>query len=190
MEVLVLADTGALMLCIPEHVVAQLQLEQETLREVTVADQGRSCFVGALVLGDSVWLGAVSSTDSDGLGMVQINAFTVEKVDPVPGPLPLAGAAAAFSWSRGPRGRIRRTSRVCVQGLGLRTHRLPGPCPQPAQTSASSITSPENAGAPSRLVAASILRGSGSGLGSTRGPHTSTARSWGMSSHPSRAPLR
>ena len=32
------ADTGALMLCIPEHVVVQLQLEQESLREVTVAD--------------------------------------------------------------------------------------------------------------------------------------------------------
>jgi hypothetical protein len=41
---------------------------------------------------------------------VQINALTVEKVDPVP--LPLAGAAAAFSWSRGLRGRIRRTARV------------------------------------------------------------------------------
>ena len=54
---------------------------------------------------------AVTSTDSDGRGMVQINAFTVEKVE-VPGPLPLAGAAAAFGWSRGLRGRIRRTARV------------------------------------------------------------------------------
>ena len=54
---------------------------------------------------------AVTSTDSDGRGMVQINAFTVEKVE-VPGPLPLAGAGAAFGWSRGLRGRIRRTARV------------------------------------------------------------------------------
>jgi hypothetical protein len=38
LEVNALADTGALMLCIPEHVVVQLQLEQESLREVTVAD--------------------------------------------------------------------------------------------------------------------------------------------------------
>ncbi|MFN7898260.1 MAG: hypothetical protein ACK5N0_01150 [Synechococcaceae cyanobacterium] len=38
LEVNGLADTGALMLCIPEHVVVQLQLEQESLREVTVAD--------------------------------------------------------------------------------------------------------------------------------------------------------
>jgi clan AA aspartic protease len=37
-EVSALADTGALMLCIPEHLVLQLQLEQESVREVTVAD--------------------------------------------------------------------------------------------------------------------------------------------------------
>jgi hypothetical protein len=54
---------------------------------------------------------AVSSIDPDGYGLLQINAFTVEKVD-VPGPLPLAGAAAAFSWSRRLRGRISRTARV------------------------------------------------------------------------------
>ena len=38
MEVNALVDRGASMLCIPEHVVVQLQLEQESLREVTVAD--------------------------------------------------------------------------------------------------------------------------------------------------------
>ncbi len=80
-EVSALADTGALMLCIPEHLVLQLQLEQESIREVTVADgrvmrvpyvgpvrlayQGRSCFVGALVLGDAVLLGAVPMEDMD-----------------------------------------------------------------------------------------------------------------------------
>jgi len=37
-EVSALADTGALMLCIPEHLVLQLQLVQESFREVTVAD--------------------------------------------------------------------------------------------------------------------------------------------------------
>jgi clan AA aspartic protease len=80
-EVSALADTGALMLCIPEHLVLQLQLVQESVREVTVADgrvmrvpyvgpvrvayQGRSCFVGALVLGDAVLLGAVPMEDMD-----------------------------------------------------------------------------------------------------------------------------
>jgi len=76
-----LADTGALMLCIPEHVALQLKLETESMREVSVAD-GRSknvpyvgpvrvsfgkrfCYVGALVLGDEVLLGAVPMEDMD-----------------------------------------------------------------------------------------------------------------------------
>ena len=80
-KVRALADTGALMLCIPEHVAVQLDLEMESMREVTVAD-GRSqqvpyvgpikvkfgerfCYVGALVLGDEVLLGAVPMEDMD-----------------------------------------------------------------------------------------------------------------------------
>jgi clan AA aspartic protease len=76
-----LADTGALMLCIPEHISLQLSLETESKREVTVA-VGRSmtvpyvgpirvsfgnrfCYVGALVLGDEVLLGAVPMEDMD-----------------------------------------------------------------------------------------------------------------------------
>ncbi|PZN84940.1 MAG: clan AA aspartic protease [Candidatus Methylumidiphilus alinenensis] len=76
-----LVDTGALMLCIPEHIANQLQLETESLREVSVAD-GRSsnvpyvgpikvsfgkrfCYVGALVLGDEVLLGAIPMEDMD-----------------------------------------------------------------------------------------------------------------------------
>ena len=76
-----LADTGALTLCIPEHVAVQLQLEAETMREVSLAD-GRSasvpyvgpikvsfgnrlCYVGALVFGDEVLLGSVPMEDMD-----------------------------------------------------------------------------------------------------------------------------
>jgi hypothetical protein len=55
---------------------------------------------------------SVTSNTTGAASVAQINALTVEKVDPVPGPLPLAGAAAAFSWSRRLRGRIRRTARV------------------------------------------------------------------------------
>jgi len=78
---LAMADSGALMLCIPEHLALQLNLKQESEREVTVADgrsmkvpyvgpvkvafQDRICFVGALVLGDSVLLGAVPMEDMD-----------------------------------------------------------------------------------------------------------------------------
>lgn len=80
-KVTALADTGALMLCIPEHVANQLDLEMESLREVSVADgrgmkvpyvgpikvsfRKRFCYVGALVLGDEVLLGAVPMEDMD-----------------------------------------------------------------------------------------------------------------------------
>nr|WP_194374849.1 clan AA aspartic protease [Thiospirillum jenense] len=76
-----LVDTGALMLCIPEHVAVQLDLQTESVREVTVADgraikipyvgpvkvmfEDRLCFVGALVMGDEVLLGAVPMEDMD-----------------------------------------------------------------------------------------------------------------------------
>jgi hypothetical protein len=56
----------------------------------------------------------VSTIDSNNDGFLQINAFTVEKVDsvPVPSPLPFAGAAAAFGLSRKLRRRIRQSSGV------------------------------------------------------------------------------
>jgi clan AA aspartic protease len=76
-----LADTGALILCLPEHIALQLDLQTESLREVTVAEgrsmnvpyvgpvkvsfENRICFVGALVLGDEVLLGAVPMEDMD-----------------------------------------------------------------------------------------------------------------------------
>ena len=80
-KVKALADTGAVMLCIPEHIAHQLNLATESMREVSVAD-GRSmkvpyvgpvkvgfgnrfCFVGALVLGNEVLLGAVPMEDMD-----------------------------------------------------------------------------------------------------------------------------
>jgi len=76
-----LVDTGALMLCIPEHIQIQLNLEEAEKREVTTADgkrhlvsyvgplqvkfQNRSCYVGALVFGNEVLLGAVPMEDMD-----------------------------------------------------------------------------------------------------------------------------
>ncbi len=76
-----LADTGALTLCIPEHVALQLELETESTREISVADGrkmsvpyvgpirvgfgNRICFAGALVLGDEVLLGVVPMEDMD-----------------------------------------------------------------------------------------------------------------------------
>ena len=81
MEVEALADTGALFLCIPEHVANQLQLHESSKKEVTIADgrrmfcpyvgpihiqfENRECYVGAVVLGDQVLLGAVPMEDMD-----------------------------------------------------------------------------------------------------------------------------
>jgi clan AA aspartic protease len=76
-----LVDTGALMLCIPQSVAFQLELEELDKRPVTVADgtshqvpyvgpirvdfENRFCFVGALVIGDETLLGAVPMEDMD-----------------------------------------------------------------------------------------------------------------------------
>lgn len=76
-----MVDTGALTLRIPEHVRLQLKLEEVEKREITIADgrkslvsyvgpvkvrfQNRTAFVGALVLGDEVLLGAVPMEDMD-----------------------------------------------------------------------------------------------------------------------------
>ena len=76
-----LVDTGAVHLCIPEHVSVQLQLQTAHLREVTTTDGqrhtcpyvgpvevsfgNRTCFVGAIVLGNEVLLGAVPMEDLD-----------------------------------------------------------------------------------------------------------------------------
>lgn len=80
-EVEALADSGAVHLCIPEHVKIQLQLDEVDRKEVTLADgsrqlvsyvgpleirfQNRVGFVGALVMGDQVLLGAIPLEDMD-----------------------------------------------------------------------------------------------------------------------------
>jgi clan AA aspartic protease len=76
-----MADSGAVHLCIPEHVRIQLQLELLHEKEVTLADgsnrlvpyvglleirfKNRLGFAGALVMGDNVLLGAIPMEDMD-----------------------------------------------------------------------------------------------------------------------------
>ena len=76
-----MVDTGAMTICIPEHIAVQLDLHEIEKREVTTADershvipyvgplqirfQNRTCFTGALVIGKSVLLGAVPMEDMD-----------------------------------------------------------------------------------------------------------------------------
>ena len=94
-QVQALVDTGAVTLCIPEHIRIQLDLQESERREVTVANGdkevvpyvgpvkiaclGRSCYAGALVLGDRVLLGAAPMEDMD-----LVVSPTKEQVTPNP----------------------------------------------------------------------------------------------------------
>lgn len=76
-----LVDTGAVHLCIPEHVRIQLKLEAIDQKEVTLADgsrklvpyvgpieikfKNRTGFAGALVMGEQVLMGAIPMEDMD-----------------------------------------------------------------------------------------------------------------------------
>lgn len=98
LEVEALVDTGAITLCIPEHVAVQLQLSELERREVTTADgkhtsvlyvgpiqvgfSGRTCFTGALVLGDSVLLGAIPMEDMDLVISSRLQTVTVNPDSP------------------------------------------------------------------------------------------------------------
>lgn len=80
-KVKALADSGAIMLCIPQHLAVQLKLETLENRDVTLADgreisvpyvgplevrfKNRGSFAGALVMGDEVLLGAIQMEDMD-----------------------------------------------------------------------------------------------------------------------------
>lgn len=81
LEVNALVDSGAVHLCIPEHVQIQLKLEEIDKKEVTLADgerklvpyvgpveirfKNRVGFAGALVMGDQILLGAIPMEDMD-----------------------------------------------------------------------------------------------------------------------------
>jgi len=76
-----LADSGAVHLCIPEHLSIQLSLAELERREVVLADgrrrtvpyvgpvevrfRNRRCFTGAMVLGHEVLFGAIPMEDMD-----------------------------------------------------------------------------------------------------------------------------
>ena len=98
MKINALVDTGAITLYIPEHIVLQLKLEALEQREVTTADgkkrlvpyvgpvqirfENRNCFTGALVLGDSVLLGAVPLEDMDLVINPRLQTITVNPESP------------------------------------------------------------------------------------------------------------
>lgn len=81
LEVEALVDSGAVHLCIPEHIQIQLKLEEIDKKEVILADgerrlvpyvgpiqikfKNRVGFAGALVMGDQILLGAIPMEDMD-----------------------------------------------------------------------------------------------------------------------------
>jgi clan AA aspartic protease len=93
-----LADTGAVHLCIPEHVALQLQLQELEKREVVLADghrrtvpymgpvevrfRNRRCFTGAMVLGNEVLLGAIPMEDMDLVLQPQLQSIDVNPESP------------------------------------------------------------------------------------------------------------
>lgn len=98
LQVRALADTGAMYLCVPRHVAIQLALVAHEQREVTLADGSRRsvdyvgpvevrfgnrrCFVGAMVLGDDVLLGAIPMEDMDLVVHPQRREVTVNPDSP------------------------------------------------------------------------------------------------------------
>lgn len=93
-----LVDSGALHLCIPEHIQMQLQLEELDKKEVTLADgrkelvpyvgpillqfKNRKGFAGALVLGNEVLLGAIPMEDMDLIVIPSKRALVVNPNNP------------------------------------------------------------------------------------------------------------
>jgi clan AA aspartic protease len=80
-KVQALVDSGAVHLCIPEHVRIQLKLDEIDKKEITLADGGKKLvpyvgpilirfknrvgFAGAVVMGDQVLLGVIPMEDMD-----------------------------------------------------------------------------------------------------------------------------
>ena len=97
-EVNALADTGAVHLCLPEHVVLQLQLEEHEKREVTFANGSRKlvpyvgpvaisfanrlCFTGAMVVGDKPLLGSIPMEDMDLVVLPKTRQVAVNPANP------------------------------------------------------------------------------------------------------------
>ncbi|HLG34679.1 MAG TPA: clan AA aspartic protease [Bacteroidia bacterium] len=105
-EVNCIVDTGATYVCIPESIAFQLKLEELQKRDVKLANghvtevpyvgpvkvefENRICFVGAMVMGDTVLLGAIPMEDMDLVVNPKLQQLTVHPDRPnIPGGLAL-----------------------------------------------------------------------------------------------------
>ena len=97
-EIDALADTGAVHMCIPQHIKIQLQLEEQDTKEVTLADgshklvpyvgpielryKNRVGFAGALVMGDEPLLGVIPMEDMDLVVVPRTRQVIVNPLNP------------------------------------------------------------------------------------------------------------
>jgi clan AA aspartic protease len=97
-EIEALADTGSVYLVIPEQIRLQLSLSAETQKEITLADgsrrkvayvgpvetrfKNRVAYVGAIVMGDEVLLGAIPMEDMDLVVLPQSRTVDVNPKSP------------------------------------------------------------------------------------------------------------
>ncbi len=97
-EAVALADSGSVFLSIPEHVCLQLELERHGEKEVTLADgskklipyagpvevrfKNRVAYVGAIVMGDEVLLGAIPMEDMDLVILPQRREVDINPLNP------------------------------------------------------------------------------------------------------------
>ena len=104
-KALALVDTGAVHLCLPDHMAIQLNLSELEQREVTLANghritvpycgpveihfKNRRCFTGAMVMGDEPLLGAIPMEDMD---LVVIPSRHTVDVNPASPNIPMSMA--------------------------------------------------------------------------------------------------
>ena len=97
-DVHALCESGAIQMCLPEHVANQLALGFTENREVSTADgkvhnvpyvgpvqvafDNRKCFSGAFVLGDEVLLGAIEMQAMDVILNPRLESLTVNPASP------------------------------------------------------------------------------------------------------------
>lgn len=93
-----LIDTGAVHLCLPEHIAIQLDLRELEKREVTLANghrisvpycgpveirfKNRRCFTGAMIMGDEPLMGAIPLEDMDLVVIPNRQAVDVNPASP------------------------------------------------------------------------------------------------------------
>ena len=99
LDVEALADTGAVYLIIPEHIRLQLALEESSKKEITLADgskktlvpyagpietrlKNRVAYVGVVVMGDEVLLGAIPMEDMDLVRLPQQRRVDINPLNP------------------------------------------------------------------------------------------------------------